>query len=300
MAHVIGEYKNGNTTVVLYDDGTKHRYYPENVRPYSEFPESIDVNTSYRCDGGCKFCYQNSTKDGEIADLCSYEKWLDSIHPFTEMALNCNDPSEPSFEKFLKMCSERNLIANVTVNQIHFARHFSTIEKWSKDGLVHGVGISVNTPTDRLIEKIKKIKNSVVHTIVGITTPDTYYALADKDIAVLILGYKDIGRGKNFHVVKNQSVVYNTNWLYRNIDRFVERFKVTSFDNLACKQLNVKRFVPNWDSFYMGDDGTHTMYVDLVKRTCSTSSLSSEEEKIPFTTDTSLTEMFGWVRTDNI
>ena len=44
-------------------------------------------------------------------------------------------------------------------------------------------------------------------------------------------------------------------------------FKVLSFDNLALEQLNIKKYVSpeDWKTHYMGDDGSFTMYIDLVK-----------------------------------
>ena len=55
-------------------------------------------------------------------------------------------------------------------------------------------------------------------------------------------------------------------------------FKVLSFDNLAIKQLDVKSLLTEeeWNKFYMGDDGTHTMYIDLVKNKYAQSSTSEE------------------------
>lgn len=53
-------------------------------------------------------------------------------------------------------------------------------------------------------------------------------------------------------------------------------FDSISFDNLALKQLDVKNLVPRdkWDMFYMGDEGSSTMYVDMVNREFAANSTS--------------------------
>ena len=58
------------------------------------------------------------------------------------------------------------------------------------------------------------------------------------------------------------------NWLKENLSKYLDKFKVVSFDNLAIKQLEVKNILSNdeWQEFYQGDDGTMTMYVDGVKQ----------------------------------
>ena len=47
-------------------------------------------------------------------------------------------------------------------------------------------------------------------------------------------------------------------------------------DKLALKQLDVKNLVPQdkWDMFYMGDEGSSTMYVDMVNREFAANSTS--------------------------
>ena len=58
----------------------------------------------------------------------------------------------------------------------------------------------------------------------------------------------------------------------------LKHFKVVSFDNLALKQLECKRLLSDeeWEQFYMGDDGSMTMYIDCVKEKFAKSSTSVE------------------------
>ena len=73
-----------------------------------------------------------------------------------------------------------------------------------------------------------------------------------------------------------------------------KHFDVVSFDNLALKQLEVKRFVSDedWEHYYMGEDGTHSMYIDLVKGEFGIS--STDERRWPVMDD--IRDMFKFVR----
>lgn len=77
-------------------------------------------------------------------------------------------------------------------------------------------------------------------------------------------------------------------------------FKNLSFDNLAIKQLDVKRLMTEeeWNNFYMGDDGTFTFYIDLVNQTFSKNSVIAKVKSIPINGMT-VDEMFKVVKTTN-
>jgi len=76
-------------------------------------------------------------------------------------------------------------------------------------------------------------------------------------------------------------------WLQQNVKDFVKHFKVVSFDNLGIKQLNPKSFLTQkqWDEFYRGDDGSHTLYIDLVSETFAKNSIQTKEYHMPITND---------------
>lgn len=279
---LLGSYQNGNYTVSIYDDGTKIR---ENDLDFfeSEFPESIDLNISNKCDIECPFCYNNSSKDGKVCDFANM-KFVDTLHPYTELAMNLNGLFyNEDFEKFLKKLKDKRIIANVTVNQIHFETYYDYIVELKDDGLVHGIGISLVNPTEDFISKVTKIENAVVHVINGIVTVEQLKRLAFSGIKLLILGYKEIGRGVLSPVKDYETwerVEKRKNELLRSLPivNMLGMFKILSFDNLALKQLQVERLVSEkqWKDIYMGNDGEFTMYVDAVRRTYSKSSLESE------------------------
>ena len=92
-------YKNGNYVVCISDDGTKIRSTKDDEF-IPDFAENCDVKITDKCDGRCPFCYEGCTENGKHADLFSY-KFIETLHPHTELALNGNDLSHPQIEDFL-------------------------------------------------------------------------------------------------------------------------------------------------------------------------------------------------------
>ena len=73
---------------------------------------------------------------------------------------------------------------------------------------------------------------------------------------------------------------------------------IVSFDNLALGQLGIQEIVSPevWKKHYMGDDGTHTMYIDAVTGTFAATSTS---ERHPIGS-LGLREMFAVVRSESL
>ena len=67
---LLRKYKNGNYSVLLFNDGTKVRVLDDGETEYKpEYPESIDLCVSHQCSMGCKYCYADCTKDSKSFDL---------------------------------------------------------------------------------------------------------------------------------------------------------------------------------------------------------------------------------------
>lgn len=92
---LIGEYMNGNVHTRIFDDGTKIRETEDDeFRP--AFAENMDIKICDRCTNPltgktlCKFCHEGSTPNGKLSDIL-HEKFIDSLHPFTEVACLSGD-----------------------------------------------------------------------------------------------------------------------------------------------------------------------------------------------------------------
>lgn len=292
MKKILGTYANGNYTVMLLSDGTKIRFNNKTTMK-ADFPESIDMKISNRCNMGCPMCHEQSVPDGELANLS--HPLLDSLHPYTELALGGGNVLEhPDLFPFLSRMKDKNVICNMTLHLDHFLGADSYIKYLQEEGYIYGVGISVNKVIDRdTIDKIMAIPNTVVHTIAGIMPQEGYKSLYDRNIKLLILGYKNYGRGAEY-IKHDDGIMDRINIIHDNIMDMMNHFNLISFDNLALEQLRVKELVDKdtWESCYMGDDGEATFYIDLVSETFSVSSIS---ERIPLFSD-NINELFQSIR----
>lgn len=266
MSNLLGTYVNGNTIVAMYDDGTKVRYTKDGELPAPEYPESMDLKITNRCDLGCPMCAEQSSPGGVHADL--NDPLLDSIRPYTELAIGGGNPlAHPNLNNFLHCMQNQSVICNLTVNAVHFLNNIQFLKMLCSQKLIHGLGISVPTAIpDGLIPALKDFPNAVIHTIAGVTPADVFHQLADHDLNVLILGFKAKGKGFDYYSNHFWSVNTNRQDLKRDLLNMKHHFRAIAFDNLAVKQFSLKDILSpdEFDELYMGDDGDFTMYIDLV------------------------------------
>lgn len=287
-------YKNGNYTVTInLDNGTKVRETDEDEF-IPEFAESIDITISDRCNRGCKYCYLACTPDGEQPDLLKWN-FLDTLHPYTEVAINMNFPAHPQIVPFLEKIRDMKVIANVTVNQMDFIEYHAFFDCLIKNKLIHGVGISLVEPTEDFIQTVKEFPNTVIHVIAGVVTEQQLHKMKDKGLKLLILGYKESGRGREWFEHNWTSVYSRRQWLAEHINKMKNWFDVISFDCSALEQLKVRYYVgeEKFNKFYLGRDGEFTFAIDLINGVYKQSSHSPLGFKIG---KKSVDEMFNVIK----
>lgn len=296
--NIIGKYKNGNYNVMILSDGTKIRYNHED-KLIPEFPESMDIKINNKCNMMCPMCHEGATPDGCNPDILNIP-FIDSLHPYTELAIGGGNPLQhPDLLKFLRMLKDHSLIPSMTVHQHHFMENLNFLHYLVDNHLIYGLGISLVDPDEKnFVSEVKKIPNAVIHVINGLVNIDQLKSLSNKNFKILILGYKEFRRGKDLYEKKDYSIHKLKNQLYYNLEEIINNrwFNTVSFDNLAIKQLEVKRLMTDekWNEFYMGDDGQFTMYVDLVNKTFSTSSTTPIDQRHPLTNN--IIDMFNVIR----
>lgn len=187
----------------------------------------------------------------------------------------------PDLIPFLENLKKQKVIANITVHQVHFMQNLELIKKMIEKKLIYGIGVSVSAPTDDLLSTLLEFPNAVCHVINGIWNERVAEMMGDRNLKVLILGYKELRRGNEYIASHNEIVVSNKKWLYNNLEKLLKRFKLISFDNLAIEQLCVKRLLSDeeWESFYQGDDGTSTFYIDAIEQKFAQSSTAPFEKR---------------------
>lgn len=290
------KYKNGNYYVKIESNGSKVRFLKDQsiITLVPDFPESIDIKITNYCDAGCVMCHENSTKLGEHGDVL--HRFLKTLRKGTEIAIGGGNPLDhPELIPFLKRMKKQGVISNMTVNQMHFMKHLDRIDYLLNNKLVKGLGVSLNAAKqESFYEELKKRENVVLHVINGILRPDEYEYIKGHGLKILILGYKTFGRGELYMEKQSSYIKRNMDFLYNQISKMSNDFKIVSFDNLAIRQLDMRRFFTSkeWSTRYMGDDGEFTMYVDLVKGHYARSSFSAERYDLINNID----DMFAHVR----
>ena len=276
---IIGTYINGNVKTTIFDDGTKMRITDDNEF-VSAFAENIDIKITNYCNNNCPYCHEGSNCQGQHGALGV--EFINTLHPYQEVALGGGDvTSHPDLIPFLKKLKDMKVIANITVNQNHFMLKQDLIKKLVDEELIKGIGVSLENPSNTFIDMVKQYPNAVIHVINGVVTKEQLLFLADNDLKLLILGYKDLRRGIEYKEYKKDTISERQEWMYDNVRSLMNRFKVVSFDNLAIEQLNIKRFLSQneWEKFYMGDDGDFTFYIDMVEQKFAKNSTAPFDER---------------------
>lgn len=306
---ILYKYTNGNYDVVLFDNGTKVRVLREGDDFDPSLPENIDMKLSNRCPIGCAYCHERSTPDGDVPNL---NEWIDtpffnSLRPGSELALGGGALSSlpmNSFQDFLDYLSRIEIVTNITVNQREIDN--PDFRDFVRDNLnkksIFGVGISYYGKSEGLEEMIRLHRNNVVvHVINGLLTKDDVDYLSKLNCKILILGYKNFGRGADCSDNFLKIIESNKKYLESEILRLKHLFKSISFDCLAVEQLNLSKKVNSdeWDKLYMGDDGKFTMYVDIVSRKYGVNSITPENKRHSFTPNDKVSTLFKNVRKDS-
>nr|DAG97218.1 MAG TPA: Radical SAM superfamily [Crassvirales sp.] len=284
---LLQSYTNGNYNVKIYSDGTKIRMTKED-KFIPEFPESIDMKITDYCEVGCPMCHENSSIKGKHANF-NY-KFLDTLKEGTEIALGGgNALSHPNLKKILEKLNSKNIIYNMTIH--NSIKEFDLLISLLYKKLIHGLGISANNPKEfRNVENILNIlikngistDNIVLHVIEGIVN---YKDLIEfKDILpdkLLILGNKLFGRGIEYNHKNGLWLNEKRKMLVNNIDQIFRTFKVVATDNLAIETLELRKRLDEYtfNSYYMGDEGEFTMYIDLVEGKYAKNSTTRKYER---------------------
>ena len=272
-------YKNGTYHVTQYQDGTKILLDPSG-KFKSEFPDNLDIKITDYCDVGCKFCYEDSGKNGKHCDPNILLKKLESLPEGIEITLGGGNPlSHPDILKIIKILGQdQKKLVSLTVNQKSI--DLDLLFDCMSSGL-RALGIS---PIPGIWKDVIDLDKSfsipiVYHFIIGVHPVEQIERYLMHGKKILILGYKYVGRGRN-------STPDIKEWIPA-IKRFKHRLSCQddypettgmSFDNLAIHQLNLRTSftTTDWELFYLGDDGSCSMYIDAVEGTYSESSTVSK------------------------
>lgn len=305
-------YRNGNYDVsISLKDGTKIRDNHRDDNLFiADFPECADICITSYCDIGCPFCYLDCTEAGRHVRFHEMVQILNTFHPWTEVALGGGSPIlNPDLENILAFFKTKNVLPSITMHRKHLIDKTHTVKDLVDRGLLYGIGVSATYFDENVVYIIKKnqLENAVIHAIVGIIDGDDLKYYLKKGMKVLLLGYKDMGRGRISPVESGEirrktenvkSVVGE--WIYGGGGP-----GIVSFDNLALRQLNIRNIISDdmWNQSYMGDDGldgeltSASMYIDFVEKKFARNSICATTHD--FGDIKSVDEMFKILKGEN-
>jgi hypothetical protein len=275
--NILHSYRNGNVDITLYDDGTKVLESSE-IFNY-EYPSSVDMKITDWCALGCVFCHESSTTNGAEGDYDFMIQSLKQLPRGTEIALGGGETL--SYSRIIDLLREMKnlgLVANITTNQGNLKTYYPLLERIIDEDLVYGIGISITSNNYTYIKKVtEKSSNVVFNIIAGIHNPSVIDEIAShvENPKFALLGYKTHGFGKSY---RNISVDRSIKQWYMYTPTYFGKYMI-SFDNLSIEQLNMKRMFTDsaWDKYYIGDEGSHSMYIDSINKSYAINSRTDKE-----------------------
>jgi organic radical activating enzyme len=241
-------------------------------------------------------CHENSDKSGKHAILENYYFILEQLPAGAELAIGGGNPLDhPNLITFLEKAKKEGIICNITVNELHLKKFKNLITKLVNEDLIKGLGITYSGRQKKELEYFSKLTNNLVfHVIMGVHELSCLDEIQKYSNKVLILGYKEFRKGKDFYSEEVENKKYK--W-YTRLPIYFNKMTL-SFDNLAIEQLNLKRWLTNesWNKFYMGDDSTFTMYIDAVENKFA----SSSTHKDRFSVEPDIRKIFNKIKKEVI
>lgn len=302
-------YKNGNYLVSInpIETGTKIYHALRSGEEFiPEFPDNIDIKLTGKCYQGCPYCHENSSPSGTHGDLKKLKELIERSLPsqvpielsFGGGNLALMDPS--SLGEFFKWICRRGHVVSVTLNYSGLIE--ANLLDWPNIVFpyVHAIGISLDNEYMKYDIYNIKLNNTmnfmipngvhkVFHLVLGtfdIIALEKLLSQPSSDLPsnqrILFLGYKTKGRGEEWgkNIPRDWMKDFRR-WFIQGINGISSgKWPGTnwnfSFDNLALSQLNLRNGIleRKWKEIYMGQENSHSMYIDAVTKTFSPSSTS--------------------------
>lgn len=298
--------QDGPDSLAFFDrsSGTKGRW---SRKPYlkSGAPELVDVKITDHCGHGCKFCYQGSTGAGQHAPLSRIRKIFRELaeHGVFEVAIGGGEPvTHPDFPKILAAAKNAGITPNFTTYGVdwsdrpadphHDAPMVSFLKKTFLWNQGFGIGVSVHARPD--VEKTLRLKENLRQagvyaarvmgqTVVGATPLEATEVMLEASVAanmpMLLLGFKETGRGKGFRR-RDRDLAGDRATLKRILERASAAAKNDSYDGFALSvdtafldahgDILDEMGVP--EILRTSPEGKFSMYIDAVADTVAPSS----------------------------
>ena len=272
--------------LIVEDDYSKDLFKVD-----GEYPDLVDSLITLKCDNQCPYCYIGASPDGKTANIDEIIKFLNKASGrVTEIAIGGGDVTKINpyyLSRILGVALNKNILPSITLSMdpstlessIKFMENIEEYLSEKIDNFVYRssikVGITIICEKDYMnfLEILDNIRlmvfdiGFVMHVINGITHRNVIKRMIVDGQNILFLGYKSTENNKNFKPVKSR---------FWTKDEIMDLFKMTKdvphhvilFDDLALQQTGITKDVVGddiWESFYLGDDGVRSGYIDFVR-----------------------------------
>jgi hypothetical protein len=254
------------------------------------------------CNHGCPFCHESSTPTGKHGNLIALVEKLKGLPKGVELAIGGgNALLHPQLVEFLEKLKDHFRVAlTVTTKDLLDQETKNLLMNLSKEKLIESLGISIGDNVfseteilDLCTDFSYKGCKIVFHVIPGVTSLEVFKELLNSRVGshtrILILGFKQFGRSKDKEIPSSifseWREVIKEYYLKSSRGVIFDYFEhIIAFDNLAIEQLNIKSLFPEdyWEEHYMGNEFTHSMYVDAIRGEYAPTSRSPYSERTPW------------------
>ena len=281
---------NGYWVIFDREEGTKIRlaFSEEQPKPTkASAPELVDLKITNYCEHSCSFCYQNSSKGGKHADV----SYIDSVirclseHQVFEVALGGGDPTtHPNFSGILRTCQYYGVVPNFTVSNLDWLKDPDKREKWLDfcGGIAYSTTSSYGVrelgfAIDRYNLPSQKFQVQIIE---GVVNELQFARILEEcnyhNLTLTILGYKQIGRGKDFaekrRLYKFDWIsLVNKAWNDNRCPRIGVDTAIVAKHQDALKNIGVD------DIFFTTREGSFSCYIDAVKQEIGPSSYDPDK-----------------------
>lgn len=257
------------------------------------YPELIDIKLTGWCSKGCDFCYMDSTTKGVHADFNLIQRmaWQLKEAKVFQVALGGGEPTmHPEFIKIIRTFRQNGILPNFTSRSLHWLKNDKLRTEILE--LVGGFGFSVSNLAElqELNELLKEhgLNNNHrghrvnVHLVMGTLTQQDFEEMltyaAKEHVTLLLLGYKETGRGHTF-----QQIPYDS-WLVDSILKVKAQnlHPSIAIDTVISEQFEAQLLnsgVPRW--MLAKREGMFSCYIDAVEKKIAKSSFVQPEEMEP-------------------
>jgi hypothetical protein len=255
-------------------------------------PELVDMKITNWCDKNCGFCYQDSSHSGEHAHIGSIHNLLHLLGSLEvlEVALGGGEPvGHPEFTQILKTGYDMGLNMNFSTGTIDWlnsrdmvnavesfcsAFAYSVTSIKDMENLIRKANITERY--DRKHTRLFQKAQINIHIPMGLTNAGELKVILnrayDLNIPVVLLGYKDQGRGLSYKPFINNYWDRDDHWeVYKEI-ALNAYSPFVSIDTALAQQWETRLAAVAVPESYDLTEGSFSCYIDALELTMAASS----------------------------